>query len=305
MERATQYWMLSLVALAGCMNVRPVERDVLYRSGQLPPVVLEREIKEKKIRTVVNLRGFDPNQVWYLDERKVCERNGVELVDLPIDARHPTSAEVRELLDVYRDAEKPILIHSRWPEGRVGLASALYRTEILDDDSEQAKGELAVWNRTKLPIHRLQEPGEFLTVYSDRSGEIQQVSAQTTSVARIPVPEPGAGPKETVARKPTFTMTARKQAEVVADWWTNDMDVAYYAESANHTKIETGKVVTDYSSFLGDGPSSRGPTLIGRTKTWGGPVKKPRSVATKGAKPANPAPKGPTVTLGMPLSDTE
>ena len=75
-----------LVGLAsGCLsvrgNLRAVEADALYRSGQLSAPALDRVIERRGIRTVINLRGPTPAESWYREERDRCDAQGVAHCD--------------------------------------------------------------------------------------------------------------------------------------------------------------------------------------------------------------------------------
>src|SRR5262249_21257370 len=49
----------------------------VYRSAQLSPADLQRLIAEKKIRTVINLRGTCPDTDWYMGEARATHTAGI------------------------------------------------------------------------------------------------------------------------------------------------------------------------------------------------------------------------------------
>ena len=156
---------LATVLLAtGCASssVRTVEQGRCYRSGQLSAAALENEIQNRKIKTVVNLRGFEPDAKWYTQERDVCKRLGVRHIDVTLDPNRPDREEILRLLDAYQTAETPLLLHSRSPSGRVGFASSLYRVTVLDQPKEQARQEMAFWQSRNVPFAPLGRLDEFL-----------------------------------------------------------------------------------------------------------------------------------------------
>ncbi len=127
-------WCLCLFACApnlGCVylngNFRTVEDGVLYRSGQLSPVGLERRLEKHSIRTVVSLRGPDDTETWYRDEIAVCAEAGAEHVDVPWSMKTlPTPESLLRLIRIYEEGGGPILVHCQGGTHRAGVASAVY-----------------------------------------------------------------------------------------------------------------------------------------------------------------------------------
>lgn len=146
----------------GCASVRSVEDGSLYRSGQLSAKQLEDVIKSRGVKTVVNLRGMQPDRNWYRDEQQVCRQNGVEMIDVSLDSSAPERGEVAALLDAYHNAPRPILVHSWSSSGGAGLASGLYRTAVLQQSNDEARRELAWWQSSRWPVRTLAAHDQFL-----------------------------------------------------------------------------------------------------------------------------------------------
>jgi protein tyrosine/serine phosphatase len=126
-------------------NFHVVEPGRLYRSAQLDPTTLELLVDVFEIRTVVNLRGENPDEAWYENEREVLEAQGVELVDVRMSATAlPAREELLKLYDTFLTAEEPILIHCRAGADRTGAAAAIWRMVVLGDSREDAARELCV-----------------------------------------------------------------------------------------------------------------------------------------------------------------
>ena len=154
----------------GCASVTPVKQGAVYRSGQLSTAQLEDTIKRNDIRTVVNLRGYQPSSKWYKDQTAVVDRLGVEQVDLEIGNGGPTDKQTAELMDVFQRAPKPILVHSYFSRGSSGLASGMYRMGMEGEKYDSAKAELAVWQKKWLPIAPQHEHDAFLATWKPAAG---------------------------------------------------------------------------------------------------------------------------------------
>ncbi len=106
-------------------NFGTVEPGRVFRSAQLGPESLRRAIREHGIKTVLNLRGPNPDQAWYRDEVAATVASGAAQVDVPLASDQWLSHDqVATLLDVLGRAEYPILIHCEFGAERTGLVSA-------------------------------------------------------------------------------------------------------------------------------------------------------------------------------------
>ncbi len=133
------------ILTTGCLdkivgkNFHVVEEGKLYRSAQLKAKDLEKTIREHGIKTVINLRGEMPGQPWYEDEVAVTQRNGVQLISIPMSAsRIPHKREIQALLDAYRNALRPMLVHCQYGADRTGEASAIYQIEYMGKSNKEA-----------------------------------------------------------------------------------------------------------------------------------------------------------------------
>ncbi|HVJ83287.1 MAG TPA: hypothetical protein VNC50_19640, partial [Planctomycetia bacterium] len=140
-----------LLLVAGCSSVRPVASGAVYRSGQLSPPQLAEAVRRHDIKTVVNLRGREPEARWYQVQKAALDRLNVRQIDVAFSGEAPNERQVAELMDVYRRAEKPLLVHSRSANGSVGLASGLYRVGVGRETNDAARKELAFWQWGRLP----------------------------------------------------------------------------------------------------------------------------------------------------------
>ena len=141
---------LSLGLYLGAMqltgNVHTVIAGELYRSGQLSGEMIASLSSSYGIRTILNLRGSNPDKAWYQDEVEAAARLGIRHIDFPISSRmrldHDTANEIIALM---RTAPKPLLIHCMGGADRSGLVSALYLGYIADRPHGVAARQLSLY----------------------------------------------------------------------------------------------------------------------------------------------------------------
>jgi hypothetical protein len=97
---------------------------------------LENYIATLGLRSIVNLRGSNPDADWYDGERALAERYGLTFYDVPTDSACPTPDEVRALVSVLGSCGKPVLLHCQSGIDRSGPASAI--AILLFNDDPQA-----------------------------------------------------------------------------------------------------------------------------------------------------------------------
>ncbi|MEM1361524.1 MAG: sulfur transferase domain-containing protein [Pseudomonadota bacterium] len=97
---------------------------------------------QRGIKTIINLRGdgrFSP----LLFEEEACEKAGITLVTLRFSARRLSPrADMLDLVNVMRAAEKPFLIHCKSGSDRTGLAAALYLAIVERQPVAKARQQL-------------------------------------------------------------------------------------------------------------------------------------------------------------------
>jgi protein tyrosine phosphatase (PTP) superfamily phosphohydrolase (DUF442 family) len=126
-------------------NIQTVEPGILYRSGQLGSVQLAAVVDAYGIATIVNLRGAHPGAGWYDDEVRTAAAMGVLHIDVPMSARQqPAPAAVAQLLDAFRMAPRPILVHCQGGADRSGFASAVFELLVMDRPIDEARRQLSI-----------------------------------------------------------------------------------------------------------------------------------------------------------------
>lgn len=110
----------------GSGNFGTVEQGKIYRSAQLDATGLAAAIERHGIKTVLNLRGPNPDEAWYRAELQQTSRSGATQIDVPLASDQWLSREqAGALLDVLDTCDYPILVHCEFGAERTGLVSAL------------------------------------------------------------------------------------------------------------------------------------------------------------------------------------
>jgi hypothetical protein len=131
------------VRVIALTNVHTVIPGKAYRTAQLTGDELARFIADKKIRTVVNLRGTCPDTAWYLGECRATHAAGVNQEDVTLSAKRlPPPNEIRRLVDVLDHTEYPIVLHCQRGADRTGLASTIVKLLHTDATLSQARRQL-------------------------------------------------------------------------------------------------------------------------------------------------------------------
>jgi protein tyrosine phosphatase (PTP) superfamily phosphohydrolase (DUF442 family) len=127
-------------------NFHTVDAGRFYRSAQLSRDELAKQVRANGIKSIVNLRGAHPGQLWYEDEIAVSRAAGVVHYDYPLSAhRALTPVQTRDIVEILRTAQMPILVHCQSGADRSGLVAALYQSAIRHQPPREAARELSLW----------------------------------------------------------------------------------------------------------------------------------------------------------------
>lgn len=125
-------------------NFRILEAGRAYRSAQLDASTLKLVIGDYGIRTIINLRGANPGDVWYDREQATAQELGVRHIDIPMSAtRMPPREVLLQVYDALTTAEYPLLIHCQAGADRTGAVSAIYRMVVQGQPRAVAAQELS------------------------------------------------------------------------------------------------------------------------------------------------------------------
>lgn len=125
-------------------NFHAVEEGILYRSAQLSEAQFASHIREKGIRSILNLRGNNAGSAWYDEEMEASTAAGIRHVDYPISARRDlTDGEVSEIVSLLRDLPRPVLVHCEAGADRSGLVAAIYEFVFRKQPADEAAEQLS------------------------------------------------------------------------------------------------------------------------------------------------------------------
>ena len=146
------YGVLPVVALIGCFyaylvettNFHPVIAGELYRSSQPSASTIALLQKKYGIKTIINLRGDNSGHRWYDAEIAQAKVLDINHIDFRMSSRHElTQAQAAQLVQLMRDAPKPLLIHCQGGSDRSGLASVIYMNRIAGQSEDRAELQLS------------------------------------------------------------------------------------------------------------------------------------------------------------------
>lgn len=126
-------------------NFHPVIAGELYRSSQPSATNIAEFQKQYGIKTIINLRGYNSGHHWYDKEVAEAKELNIDHIDFHMSSgRELTQAQAAQLVEIMRDAPKPILIHCQAGADRTGLASALYLAAIAKTNEATAEGQMSI-----------------------------------------------------------------------------------------------------------------------------------------------------------------
>lgn len=126
-------------------NIGTVEPGRVYRCAQLDGPGFGRLVREKGIKTILNLRGPNPDQDWYRAELAASIGAKIAHIDLPMASDQWLSHEqARSLVDVLDSCEYPVLVHCEFGAERTGLVSAIVKLMEPGGTLEAARDQFSI-----------------------------------------------------------------------------------------------------------------------------------------------------------------
>lgn len=124
-----------------------VESGAVYRSAQPSADRLRAMAANPGIKSVVNLRGEWPNASWYKAERAAAQELGMSFFDVPLFThRLAPMKQLRQLVEIFDRAPRPILLHCHRGSDRTALAAALFKALCCNATLAEARAEYRLWH---------------------------------------------------------------------------------------------------------------------------------------------------------------
>jgi protein tyrosine/serine phosphatase len=126
-------------------NFHPITAGEAYRSAKLDRGKLEYYVKKYNIKSIVNLLGEDQHKSWYREEIQVSAEHDVKHYDISLSATHePTEEDARKLVEIFKNAPRPVLIHCKGGSDRSGLAAAMWKVIVDKEPKSEAQKQLSI-----------------------------------------------------------------------------------------------------------------------------------------------------------------
>jgi protein tyrosine/serine phosphatase len=126
-------------------NFHPITAGEAYRSAKLDKDELEHYVKKYNIKSIVNLLGEDSRKSWYREEIQVSAEHNIKHYDICLSATHePTEEEARRLVEIFKNAPRPVLIHCKGGSDRSGLAAAMWKVIVDKEPKSEAGKQLSI-----------------------------------------------------------------------------------------------------------------------------------------------------------------
>jgi len=127
-------------------NFHTVTPGEAYRSAQFDGEKLTYYIRRYNIRSILNLRGANPDSVWYREELRVSAANRINHYDVTLTStKEPTRNDVKRLIEIFKSAPKPILIHCQSGADRTGVVAAMWKVIVDHESKSEAEKQLSIF----------------------------------------------------------------------------------------------------------------------------------------------------------------
>ncbi len=156
-------------------NFHIITNNQAYRSRQLDKQLLKYYITKYNIKSIINLRGEEKGADWYDDEMYVSSIYNVFHydLDLPMD-KMPKDKDMQTLLDIFKTAPRPVLIHCLGGSDRTGLASTLWKI-LIDKENKCKASRHMLFYYGHMPFGKARVLDKWLDEHEIMDGEVIKV----------------------------------------------------------------------------------------------------------------------------------
>jgi len=127
-------------------NFHPITDGEAYRSAQLDRDNLEYYIKRYNIKSILNLRGGNHATDWYREELAVSAANHITHYDIAMSStKEPDENDLKQLMEIFKSAPRPILIHCKAGADRSGLVAAMWKVIVDQESKPEAEKQLSIF----------------------------------------------------------------------------------------------------------------------------------------------------------------
>jgi protein tyrosine/serine phosphatase len=126
-------------------NFHPITPGEAYRSAQMDRDELEYYIKKYNIRSILNLRGENTDKSWYKEEMEVTKEQNVKHYDIALSASsEPGREDIQKLIEIFKSAPRPVLIHCQSGADRSGLVAAMWKVIVDREPKSESEKQLSI-----------------------------------------------------------------------------------------------------------------------------------------------------------------
>jgi len=127
-------------------NFHQITKGEAYRSAQMAGDELRHYIDVYHIKSILNLRGKEPNERWYNEEIKASADKAVMHYDILLSAySEPTAENVQAIIGLIKSAPRPVLIHCQGGADRSGLVAAMWKVIVDKESKSEADKQLSIF----------------------------------------------------------------------------------------------------------------------------------------------------------------
>jgi undecaprenyl-diphosphatase len=106
---------------------------------------LEYYVTKYGIKSIVNLTGEHTGKPWYSEELQVSAEHHIKHYDIQLWAHHaPAEKDVEKLMEIFKTAPRPVLIHCRGGSDRSGLVAAMWKVIVDKEPKSEAQKQLSI-----------------------------------------------------------------------------------------------------------------------------------------------------------------